>query len=608
VRLFAGMSYDDLLNRGLAVGDYPDAEGREEAWLATHHALRDCGESLAQRTRDGRWLRISERRTADGGTIRSCIDITELKRAEADLIAARDEANEAARRADEAEAIAGLGHWRLDVGTLAMDWSAELYRIYGLEPGSPLDFDAITSMTHHDDARTMLERLQRQMRDGDADQNSITRIVSATGELRYLLGNSRGAFGPDGKVTAVIGTAVDVTDQKQLEARMAAAKAEAEAAAQVKAEFLANMSHELRTPLTSIIGFTGLAADQPTLPPLARTYIERVRDASQALLCTVNDILDFSKLEAGQVAIHPAPVDLRALCEATLDLFAPQAGAKDIRLVLDSADLDRRVLMLDADRIRQVLLNLIGNAVKFAATGSVTLRLRYDASSEALTLDVIDTGPGIAPDKHAALFKRFSQIDGSTSRAAGGTGLGLAICKGLVEAMGGRIGLESREGEGARFWIELRSPAAAQLDVAAAAPAMQAPEEGLRVLVVDDHPANRELARLYLAAVGAEVTEAASGADALRLAAAAPFDVILLDLRMPGIDGLEVLRRLRAEGGVNDNTPVLAYTADAGDGVFAKLHQLGFVGVVGKPVAPADLIRKVSAAVAATAMDERDAA
>ncbi|WP_309644179.1 ATP-binding protein [Phenylobacterium sp.] len=393
----------------------------------------------------------------------------------------------------------------------------------------------------------------------------------------------------------------DITVRKVLETELQAARLEAEAAAAVKSEFMANMSHELRTPLTSIVGFTQLAAEQADLTDLTRTYIDRVGDASRALLCTVNDILDFSKLEAGQVSIQPEPVSLLKLSRGALDLFTPQAGAKDIGLELACDAPADLMLMLDPDRVRQVLLNLVGNAVKFTQSGQVTLRARFDAAAERLMVDVIDTGAGVAPEKLTLLFQRFSQVDGSLTRAHGGTGLGLAICKGLVEAMGGEISVSSQVGKGSCFSFYIPS---ARATGAVSQTEAEVRERlsflGVRVLVADDHPANRELARLFLAGVGAEVTEAQNGAEAAELAARRPYDVILMDMRMPELDGPGAVRRIRQGGGPNRSTPILAFTADVEDMSDAQMEVLGFQGLVGKPIDPSAMIGAIAAATVST--------
>jgi CheY-like chemotaxis protein len=288
----------------------------------------------------------------------------------------------------------------------------------------------------------------------------------------------------------------------------------------------------------------------------------------------------------------------------------PQAGAKDLSLILDSAGEDL-VVTIDPDRIRQILLNLVSNAVKFTTAGGVTLRTRYDNVAERLGIEVIDTGAGLTPEQQDRLFKRFSQIDGSLTRAQSGTGLGLAICKGLAEAMNGEIGVESEPGEGCRFWFEI--PAAPGV-LAEPASGLQSSDHlsftGVRVLIADDHPANRELARLFLAGVGAEVNEAVNGDEAAQMAMDMPYDVILMDVQMPVLNGPGALRRIRDTSGPNDVTPILAFTADATAEARTRLTELGFDGIVEKPIEARALITAVAHATAFVEqfLESRDAA
>nr|WP_249778334.1 PAS domain S-box protein [Phenylobacterium glaciei] len=485
-----------------------------------------------------------------------------------------------------------ISEMRLD-GTLTYVSPASL-AILGFAPQEMIGRKP-SSFMHPEDAARVLEmcRVVFESR-GEVEPWSVEyRAYGKAGEELWM--ESKPTFVTDpasGRYVGLTDVMRDVTSRKALEAELRLAQADAEAATAVKTEFLANMSHELRTPLTSILGFTSLAGEQPDLAPLTRTYVERVSGASRALLCTVNDILDFSKLEAGQVNIQPQPVSLAKLARATLDLFTPQAGAKDLALTLDGEAADL-TLSVDPDRIRQILLNLVSNAVKFTQSGGVTLRTRYDGGT--LRVEVIDTGAGIPSDKQDRLFQRFSQVDGALTRAHGGTGLGLAICKGLVEAMGGQIGADSVVDQGSRFWFTIPAPLAqapqATLDGSAAT---QPTFVGVRVLVADDHPANRELARLFLAGVGAEVTEACDGEEAVALAAEQPFDVILMDIRMPRLDGPGALRAIRAAPGPNDATPILAFTADAEHE--SQLLAAGFQDVVAKPLQPGVLIAAVARA------------
>lgn len=392
----------------------------------------------------------------------------------------------------------------------------------------------------------------------------------------------------EGEPVGFVDVVRDVEARKEAEVALRDARREAEAAAEAKADFLANMSHELRTPLTSIIGFSALVGAQQDLSPSARAFIARIQNAGRALLATVNDILDFSKLEAGQISVQPVPLDPRAHLADCLDLLEPQAAAKGLELRLEIGSSLPAGLLLDPDRTRQILLNYLSNAVKFTHTGSVTLRADYAAHYGRLTVSVIDTGAGIAPDKMDRLFVRFSQVNEGLARSAGGTGLGLAICKGLAEAMGGQVGVESRPDEGSRFWFDLPVAEASVSKPDADRTTAKADLAGTRVLVVDDHAANRDIARVLLQALGCAVDEACDGDAALAILSRRPFDVILLDLRLPGLEGPEILAALRTRPGPNQAVPVVAFTADA-DMHRASLASAGFDDVVGKPIMPEEL-------------------
>jgi len=375
---------------------------------------------------------------------------------------------------------------------------------------------------------------------------------------------------------------------RDLEAAMVAA----EAAAAAKSEFLANMSHEIRTPLTGILGFASLLADAPSLDAVARGHVERVQFAGQALLSIVNDVLDFSKIEAGHIEIAPRPVAAEDLVRGVLSMFGPQADAKGLTLDLQTQGELPQWVALDPDRLRQVLLNLIGNAIKFTESGGVRLGLRHDAALERLYLEVKDTGPGLSAAQQRKLFKRFSQVDGSSTRRHGGTGLGLAICKGLVEAMGGEIEVKSKVGQGSTFACSLPAPLAAAPSHAEIETNPTPSIEDVRVLVVDDNATNRELVRVVLQAMGAEVYEAADGEAAVRAAASPPYDIVLMDIRMPGMDGPEALRRIRSAEGPNQSIPVMAFSADS------DLEHLvggvdGFDDIVPKPVDPVALVSTI---------------
>lgn len=360
----------------------------------------------------------------------------------------------------------------------------------------------------------------------------------------------------------------------------------AEAATAAKAEFLANMSHEIRTPLTAILGFSGLLRATDDLPPEVQHYATRITTAGDALLSLVNSILDFSKIEAGQIEIRPRPTDVDTLSRELMLLLEPQAAKKGLKLAVETDAPLPEALMIDPERYSQIILNLGGNAVKFTESGAVTLRLSYDRG--ALNVRVIDTGRGMTPSEQARLFQRFSQLEATATRKHPGTGLGLAISKGLVEAMHGRIGLLSTPGEGSEFHFTLPVETAMAVAAPTETPAVRL--DDVRILVVDDNPVNRELVRSILTQAGAEVSEASSGAEAVETASIFPYDAILMDLRMPEMDGPTATRAIRSAAGPNRSIPIIAFTANTLDEADRPL----FDGLIPKPVTPESLTGTLS--------------
>ncbi|EGF89411.1 mmoS [Asticcacaulis biprosthecium C19] len=388
----------------------------------------------------------------------------------------------------------------------------------------------------------------------------------------------------------------DISSQVTQEQKLEAATDAAEAAAAAKADFMANMSHEIRTPLTVMIGFSSLLTERQDMPDDALRYAQRIATASNSLLSLVNDILDFSKLEAGQLELKPKPTEIVEMSRELFLMMQAQAAAKGLNLRFEDDNSVPDTVFLDPQAYRQVLLNLVGNAIKFTDTGSVTLMLGYD--NKHLTVRVIDTGPGMNEAGQAKLFQRFSQVDGSSTRKHGGTGLGLAICRGLVEAMGGTIGVTSAPGEGSHFHFTLPAPALA--DGAAFEFDTDLPDlAGLRVLVVDDNSVNRELARAILERADAAVIEAEDGSAGVLMAGVYPLDVILMDIRMPGMDGTMAAKRIRSEPGPNRDVPILAFTANGHD----LYNPADFDGLVAKPITPAALVNAIARAAGSESAD-----
>jgi signal transduction histidine kinase/CheY-like chemotaxis protein len=380
------------------------------------------------------------------------------------------------------------------------------------------------------------------------------------------------------------------------------ARVAAESANQAKSTFLASMSHEIRTPMNGILGMAQ-SLKNADLPPAESEKVGVIYDSGTSLLTILNDVLDFSKIEAGKFDIVPAPNDILHTAERIVRLFEPHAGAQGLGLALThEPDLPRN-LVYDAERVRQCVGNLISNAIKFTPAGRIDLHIAHRAISatEAMIfVGVKDTGIGMDEATCARLFKPFTQADSSIARRYGGTGLGLAISLRLAELMGGGLSVESAPGAGSRFLLSFRAGIRDMPDVqiAPAAEVKQRTASGLRgarILLTDDNAINRQVVKLFLAPHGCVITEAVNGQDALDKLATASFDIVLLDVHMPVMDGKEAIQCIRASDAAWNAIPVIALTADAMSGDREKLLALGMSDYLPKPVEQRALLDRIGA-------------
>ena len=406
-------------------------------------------------------------------------------------------------------------------------------------------------------------------RAGDPVLGHVNRYRHKDGSYRTLEWRAQ-RFGD--RIYAV---ARDVTERVAAERALIEAKAAAEAASRAKSDFLANMSHEIRTPLNGVIGIVD-ALGRTGLTPEQAEMVGLISDSGVTLERLVSDILDVSKIEAGQLDIESRPFDLEAAIAPCIEVARARADDKGLTLIVEQGSQARGLFMGDSTRIRQVLGNLLSNAVKFTETGSVTVRVAVSGSAARramLTLEVEDTGVGFGADHAAQLFQRFSQADASITRRFGGTGLGLSICRALVEMMGGEIAATSTPSVGSRFQVTLpvaRVESLADYDARAVpmpdAAIPQTRARPLRVLLAEDHPVNQRVVQLILASQGAEVVTVPDGAQALTAFETDRFDVVLMDMQMPVMDGLTATRGIRAVEAMRPDrprTPVLMLSANA---------------------------------------------
>jgi PAS domain S-box-containing protein len=502
----------------------------------------------------------------------------------------------------------GTWEWNVRTGEVILNerW-AEIIG-YSLAELEPITISTWARFAHPDDTLVSREQLKRHFCGERADYECEMRMRHKDGHWVWILDRGRVIdWTPNAEPVWMLGTHQDITERKQAELllhesnrqlQLAQEQAhalalQAQTANAAKSEFLANMSHEIRTPMNGVIGMTGLLLDT-ALTPEQHRYAETIRASGEALLTLINDILDFSKIEAGKLDLEVLEFDLIALLDAFAASLAQRADEKGLEFLCAAAPTVPQLLRGDPGRLRQILTNLTGNALKFTATGEVAVQvtlLAETADAVQLRFTVRDTGIGIPADKINLLFNKFSQVDASVTRNYGGTGLGLAISRQLAELMDGSVGVESTAGHGSTFWFTAQlgkqSPATLPL-----APAL-AQLHGTRVLLVDDNATSRELLGVRLQAWGLRPLAVADAATALHLLAQAdsagdPFRLALLDLDMPGMNGAELGRAIRADGRWNALRLVIVPTL-ARSGDVHRFEQIGFNGYLPKPVRQQEL-------------------
>jgi PAS domain S-box-containing protein len=529
------------------------------------------------------------------GFLGTAVDITERKEMERALRDTVRERETAQALLEAAGRIARLGHWELALDGSGPKWSDVTCAIHEVPPDTPVSLQESIAFFHPDDRAAVSGHIQRSAESGEAFEYEA-RLITAKGREIWIHSRGEPVRDDDGRVVGFRGVFQDIDERKRaaelLERRneqLEIARAQAEAHGRAKAEFLANMSHEIRTPLNAIIGMSELLTDS-RLPENEREFIATIRTSGEVLLALINDILDFSKIESGQLDLERIPVRLRECVESALDLVAGQAAEKQLDLLYWIDPDVPPAILGDPTRLRQTLVNLLANAIKFTGSGEVFLKLtrRPDPEGGArLHVAVRDSGIGIPAERLDRLFQAFSQVDASTTRRFGGTGLGLAISHRLVELMRGRIWVESTVGKGSTFQFEIPlDPVEAPIPVTLQESGARS-LVGRRLLVVDDNATNRWILQMQAESWGMVPVLANGAAQALEhIRAGEQFDVAILDVMMPDIDGYQLAARVR-EHRTKHDLPILILTSMGDKG--RDLGKLGISGVLTKPVKIAPL-------------------
>lgn len=558
----------------------------------THH------EQVAVTNLDGeqRWLRVEITPWRDGlgavgGLLIMSVDIT-------DSVRALEEARRSEDRLKFALEIGDLQMWEMDYGRSVLTAAGA----QGLHKGATFkDVElGIWKAVHESDRPRLMAAWDRHLRHDEPFHETYRLVPPDGGQSRWASSAARAFKDESGQIARVVGVIRDIDSQKHNEFELLKAKEAAEAANRAKSEFLANMSHEIRTPLNGVMGVAGALA-RTDLTDRQAEMVGLIETSAQTLEALLSDILDLARIEAGRLELRPEPFDLSASVAACAALFRPSAEAKGLGFQVRIHPDALGTYQGDAARLRQILANLLGNAVKFTSQGKVCLDVMgaRDETRSRLIFKVSDTGIGFDEETRQRLFSRFEQADGSITRRFGGTGLGLAISRSLAEAMGGRLSAESRHGEGSDFILELdlpRSSGAVEVwQVEAETTEHLSPLTGMKVLLAEDHPTNRRVVELILGAAGVALTCVEDGAQAVSAWETGAFDLVLMDMQMPIMDGLTAIGEIRRREQASDlhRTPIYTLTANAMPEHGLASAVAGADGHVTKPVTAERLLSAV---------------
>ncbi len=589
-----GSKFDELVRSGVESGVFDIADADKEDWIASY--LREHRQGRVSREikmTSGRWIRVEEHQTARGHVIGFRMDITDLKEREQAFRVSEGRLRTTVEAALDCIIC-------IDKDGCITEFNSAAERTFGYSRDEVIGKE-MGPLIVPPAYRDMHDRgMQRYFETGEGPllgkRIEVVAMHRDQTEFPCELALEASGSGDDILFVAYLR---DITEQRKQSDALHSAREKAEAANKAKDEFLAMMTHEIRTPLNGVLGILGLLQDTK-LDTEQHDYVRAARTSGDILLQILNDILDYSKMDAGKLELEDAPLRLQSVIEPVGQILAPRLESKKLDFRVGIAPELPECIIGDLGRIRQVLLNLVNNAVKFTEKGYISVSVKkvdtlFGEPNEGVMFEVTDTGVGISEEKHDQLFVEFNQLDASYARKFGGTGLGLAICRELVELMGGMIDFRSKIGEGSTFYftIPLVEGDPSELDDDENAQSLVDQSRSCRVLVAEDNATNSMIVKLMLEKAGHRVDTAMDGEEAVQAVKSLPYDVVLMDVNMPEMDGFQATRLIREMPEPRCNVPIIALTALAMEGDKQRVLDSGMDGYMTKPVSRQQLLMAV---------------
>lgn len=575
---------------------FPPEEHPSALALSTHKSQRGTLIGIILPSGEERWLTVNAEPIFERNTSRpshAVVTIEDITRERRRLIKYRESEN----RLQLSLELGQAATWEIDLKRNRFYHSGSLLKFFGEDVEQKAMHD-VWSFVYEDD-RDRIKSQWYQHLSGGPPVNTDHRVVFANGKIRWMHAYTQVSEWEHNRPKRIMGFLQDISSRIEQEKHLERALNVAKRASETKSNFVANMSHEIRTPLNGVIGMAQILASTE-LAQEQKEYLKTILDSGETLCALLDDVLDISKIESGRMKLNPTDSDIFSSLSSACNLFSAIALEKQLEFHVDLSEELKNTYRYDSVRMRQCLFNLLSNAVKFTNKGSISVKAcvkNQDTDNHLIEISVADTGRGISSKEQTALFEEFVQLDTGTTRKHGGTGLGLSITRKLAQLMGGDVLIESKMGEGAKFTLTFYAAALAATTEDETYEEEETNFESslanYRCLIVDDHETNRKILNLMLSNLGMVPSEAQNGQEALEKLSASGFDIVLLDIHMPVMDGKQTLKHIRNSGANWSDIPVVVLTADALDRVDPEWKKLNLNEYVTKPFNSADLFLKL---------------